>query len=207
VFNATASNPGLIISLDEARKGLGFSAGNTANDEDLREVIAAATPIMEDLIGSVASRTRTETFDGGKAQIALLYPPLLSITTVIESYGSNYQRTLNAVDIFSGSTSDAYAYTADLNTGIVTRRASGVAVPFASGLRNIQVVYKSGRVLTGNHLLACRRLVKFLWQTEQQNYAPNTLSPEALGTTPGGFDVPQIVLTLCADSTRPQALA
>jgi hypothetical protein len=173
----------------------------------LREVIAAATPIMEDLIGSVASRTRTETFDGGRAQITLLYPPLLSVTSVIESYGSTYQRTLNLVDIFSGSSSDAYGYTVDLNTGIITRRANGIAIPFVSGLRNIQVSYVAGRVLAGNHLLACRRLVKHLWQTEQQNYSPMQNSPEDIGVTASGFAVPRIVLELCADSTRPQAIA
>jgi hypothetical protein len=205
VRQVQASNPGMMISLYEARRGLGFQSGNTASDEDLRTFIAAATPIMEDLIGPV--NTHVETYDGGSTQIGLLYPPVMSVTTVIESAGSNYQRTLTLQNLFTTSSTDAYGYTVDLTTGVLTRRAAGVAVPFLRGLRNIQVTYIAGRVMAGNHLLACRRLVKHLWQSEQQNYSPGLTSPEAIGLTPSGFAVPRAVIELCADSTRVQGLA
>jgi hypothetical protein len=208
VFNVAASPPGSMISLAEARKGLGFSDSNKATDEDLRMFIAAATPIMEDLIGPVAAKTHIETFDGGTTRIALMYPPVLSVTSVIEAAGSNYQRTLTAQNIFSGSSStDAFGYSLDFTTGVMVRRAAGVAIPFLGGVRNIQVTYVAGRIVTGNQLLACRRLVKHLWQSEQQNYSPGLTSPEAIGLTPSGFAVPRAVIELCADSQRPQGLA
>jgi hypothetical protein len=206
VFVVAAANPGFMISLDEARKGLGTAAANTAKDEDLRDFIAAATPIMEDIIGSILPKTRIETFDGGQPNIALMYPPVISVTSVIETVGSAWQRTLTAQPI-TGSSFDFYGYSVDLTTGIITRRASGLAMPFMQGLRNIQVTYISGRVLAPNEALAARRLVKHLWQSEQQNYAPAAASPEAIGLTPSGYAVPRVVLELCAASTRPQALA
>jgi hypothetical protein len=95
----------------------------------------------------------------------------------------------------------------DLNTGIVTRRASGMAMPFMQGIRNIQITYISGRVLSGNEILAARRLVKHLWQSEQQNYAPALNGPESIGMTPSGYAVPRVVVELCAASTRPQGMA
>jgi len=206
VFNVAA--PAFVISLDQARKGLGLAAANTVNDEDLRLFIQAATPIMEDLIGSIVARTRIESYDGGRPQIGLLWAPVMSITSIIESYGSNYVRTLTAQDIFSGSGSgDAFAYTVDLTTGIITRRASGVAINFVSGTRNVQVTYVTGRVLAGNHLLAARRLIRHLYQTEQQGFRPQMGSPETtLGSTPSGYAVPRAVIELCADSSRPPGI-
>lgn len=206
VFNVAVQPPGFIISIDEARKGIGFQSVNTVNDEDLRMFIAAATPIMEDIIGPVVTKTRVDTFDGGSPQIPLLYAPVKSVTTVIESYGS-FIRTLTLQDPFSGSGGDAFGYTIDLTTGILTRRVNGVAAKFAPGLRNIQVTYIVGRTLTANQLMAARRLVRFLWQTEQQNYSPANTSPDAIGLTPNGFEVPVMVLTLCADSQRTEGVA
>jgi hypothetical protein len=162
---------------------------------------------MEDIIGSIQPQTRVETFNGGRPNIALLYPPVKSVTTVIETMGPGYQKTLTAQDIFAGSSFDAYGYTVELNTGIVTRRASGIAMPFMRGIRNIQITYISGRVLSGNEILAARRLVKHLWQSEQQNYAPALNGPESIGLTPSGYAVPRVVIELCAASSRPQGMA
>lgn len=202
VFNVAGTPPGFIISLSEARRGLGLQVGNTVSDEDLRSFIAGATPIMEDLIGPIVARTRVETYDGGRPQIALLGAPIKSVTTVIESYGSSYQRTLTLQDIFSGGGTDSYAYTVDLTGGILTRRAAGVAVCFVGGVRNIQVAYVAGQTLTGNHLLATRRLIRHLWQSEQQGFRPAFGAPDSMGTTPSGFAVPRAVIELCAGSTR-----
>ena len=209
-FNVMATDPRLLISLAEAKAGLGITASSAAKDEDIRSVIAAATPIMEDIVGPILRTTRVETYDGGTSQINLLWSPLISITSIIESYGSSYQRTLTAQDIFAGGSSDAYGYSVDLTTGIVTRRATGVAMPFANGKRNIQVTYISGRAtISGNILLATRRLIRHLWMQEQQSFRPNVVAaPDPnLTVTPAGFAVPRSVVELCADSTRPPGLA
>lgn len=191
------------VSLADARLAIGFP-GDTSKDESLRTVMAGAMPVLEDLIGSIVPTTRTGTYDGGRVQIALLHAPVMSITSIIESSGSNYVRTLTAQDIFSGSGSgDSFGYSVDLGSGIITRRASGVAINFLPGVRNIQVIYVSGRTLKGNQILAARRLIRHLWQTEQQGFRPAFGTPDtAMGLTPSGFAVPKAVIELCAGDLR-----
>jgi len=130
-FNVMAADPRLLISLADAKAGLGITG--TSKDEDIRSVIAAATPIMEDLCGPILRTTRTETYDGGTTQINLLWSPLISITSIIESYGSTYVRTLTQQDVFSGSGLDSFGFSVDLTTGIVTRRADGYGDPVRAG--------------------------------------------------------------------------
>jgi len=198
----------MLISLAEAKAGLGVTG--TAKDEDIRAVITAATPIMEDICGPLLRQTRVESYDGGASQISLLWAPIISVTGIIETYGSNYTRALTQQDIFSGSGLDAFGFTVDLVTGIVTRRAVGAAVSFASGKRNIQITYVSGRTaISGNILLATRRLIRHLWSQEQQSFRPNvfTAADPNMTTTPAGFAVPRAVVELCADSTRAPGLA
>ena len=207
-FNVAPADLGGVISLADAKAGLGVTG--TSKDEDIRSVIQAATPILEDLVGPILRVTRVETYDGGTSQINLLWAPIISITSIVESYGSTYTRTLTAQDIFAGTGTDAYGYTVDLTTGIVTRRASGVAMPFANGKRNIQITYVSGRTnISGNILLAARRLIRHLWMQEQQSFRPNVLAaPDPnLPKTPSGFAVPRSVIELCAADTRPPGLA
>jgi len=207
VFNVMAADPGFIISLADARRALRLTGTNTATDEDLRELIGDATPIMDDIVGPILRKTRVETYDGGTSQINLLWSPLISITSIIESFGSNYARTLTAQDIFAGTGADAYGYTVDMTTGIVTRRASGVAMCFMAGKRNIQVTYVSGRVSArGNVLRATRMLIRDMWTQEQQRVPLVNGQPQ--GTTMiRGFAVPNAVIEMCGDDSRAPGLA
>jgi hypothetical protein len=195
VFNVLPADPGFIISLADARRGIRL-VGNV-NDEDLRDLLADVTPLMEYLVGPILRKTRVETYDGGSVQIDLLGAPLISVTSVVESYGSNYQRTLTVQDIFAGSSLDAFGYTVDLLSGTVTRRSAGAAVPFVEGKRNIQVTYVSGRaVINGNILRATRYLVRHLWQIEQQRVPLVNGQPEPT-TYILGYAVPNAVIEMC----------
>jgi hypothetical protein len=206
-FNVLPADPRLLISLDEARKGLVLAAGNAVKDDDLRTYIAAATPIMEDIVGPILRTTRTESYDGGGMQICLLWAPIISIASIIESYGGSYFRTLNAQDVFSAGSTDPFGYSVDLTTGTITRRAAGVATHFASGLRNVQVTYVSGRAaVTGNLLLATRRLIRHLWEQDHRAFRQQHATTEVV-LTPMGFAVPRAVIEMCADSSRPPGLA
>lgn len=208
VFYVAAGDPSLIIGLSDARAGLQLAATDTVNDDDLRLFIQAATPIMEDLLGPIVPKARTETYDGGWTHIKLLHRPVLSVASVVESYGSTYERTLTAQNIFDGSTVTAYGYDIDLDTGLIVRRVSGVAAAFPAGRRNVQVTYTAGRgVLQGNHLLAARRVIRSLYQSEKQGGRPSQGSPETPTYTPSGFAVAPIVIELCADALRPPGIA
>ena len=197
------ADPHFIISLAEARAALGTAVANTTKDEDLRSYIYAATPVMEDICGPILRTSRVETYDGGGPTLALLWSPVISISSILESYGNN-MRTLTLQDPFAGTGQDGYGYTVDLASGIVTRRSAGVSRPFALGRRNVQVSYVSGRAtIGGNIILGTRRLVKFLWQQDQQGFRPSMGAPDtAMTTTPAGFAVPRAVIELCAGDVR-----
>ena len=209
VFNVMASDPGGIISLADARAALGTVTASTIKDEDLRNYIAAASAIMENIVGSILKTTRTETFDGGSSQIVLLWAPLISVSSIIESYGAAYRRTLTPQDIFAGTGADAFGYTVELLTGVVTRRAAGIAVPFPTGQRNIQITYIAGRAVTGNLLLATRLVIRQLWLVSGQQGLRPAMGNAGVDTAgvPVGFAVPNAVLELCAPHARPPGLA
>jgi hypothetical protein len=202
VFQVADSIPGMLISLDEARRGLTLPGTATAKDDDLRSLILECTPIIEDLCGPILPAAKDEWYDGGARTVRLLQAPIISVTAVQESYG-NYTRTLTE-QALSGSSFDAYGYTVDKVDGILQRRISGREGIFQSGRRNIHVTYTAGRsVMPANLVLATRRLVRHLWQQEQQGYRPDFGSPEgAMVSTPSGFLVPHVVVEACGAEAR-----
>lgn len=201
VFNVSATDPGMIIGLAEARAAIGLPATATAKDEQLRGYIAAATPLMEDLCGPIVPRTVTDTHDGGSPMVRLMLAPIISVTTVEESYG-NFTRTLTEQPL-DGAGFDAYGYTVDLETGILTRRISGGAGIFAPGRRNVLITYRAGRSNIGENLLrATQRLIRWLWEPEQGSVRPDVTTGDtpAVAQTPSGYAIPRDVIVLCGPS-------
>jgi hypothetical protein len=123
--------------------------GGTDDDGRLTGVINAASQLIVNRIGQVAgSPTVEEWHDGGSPTIMLRNSgPLQSVSTVAESYGTIFY-TLSQVTLDSGSVGSTYTYTVDLSLGLLTRRAAGVAVCFASGRSNIHVIYVAGYATT-----------------------------------------------------------
>lgn len=202
VFNVAASDPGMIIGLADARAAIGLPTAATSKDDLLRAYVAAATPLMEDLCGPILSRSVTDTHDGG-GRVRLMYAPVISITSVKESYG-NFTRTLTE-QALDGSSFDAYGYTVDKDLGILTRRVSGRDAVFAPGRRNILVSYTAGRATIGENLLkATQRLVRWLWEPEQGAVRPDLTTGDSTTTaqTPSGYTIPRDVVTLCGADAR-----
>lgn len=209
-FDVFDTDPGLIISLAEAKKALrtlpGFAA---ADEEDLRSLIASATGPMEDICGPILKRNCDEWHDGGGRTVRLLHAPVISITSVLEAYGAGYTRSLTLQNLDNGSF-DAFGYTVDLDDAILTRRVSGVAGSFVGGRRNVHVVYVAGRAkIPPNLIRATRRLVRWLWQTEMQGIArpASGQSTEATVTTPSGYRVPPAVIELCGAEVQIPGIA
>lgn len=202
VFNVSAADPGMIVGLAEARTAVGLPTAATAKDDVLRGYIATATPLMEDLCGPILSRTVTDTHDGG-GLVRLMWAPVISVTSVKESYG-NFTRTLTEQPL-DGATFDAYGYTVDLTTGILTRRISGRAGAFPPGRRNVLVTYKAGRAVIGENLIrATQRLIRWLWEPEQGATRPDVNSSDTtvMSRTPSGYTIPRDVITLCGADVR-----
>jgi hypothetical protein len=83
-LDVDAAVPTGIVSLSDARSALNMTS--TANDEELRRYIDAATDFVESRIGPVVRRTVTQTLfpQGGKL---LLDGPVISLTTVTGAHG------------------------------------------------------------------------------------------------------------------------
>jgi hypothetical protein len=81
VFNVQEAAPPLILSLDETRAYLNFATGQTADDEELREFIEAATRAVEQKVGAVVRRTVTTTIYPGSEVVRLPLAPVISLTS------------------------------------------------------------------------------------------------------------------------------
>jgi hypothetical protein len=171
-------DPKLIISLDDARLALSFPANtDPAKLEDLRLYIAAATPIIEDIVGPVPVRTETQTIPKGWVYGALNFP-VASIVSVVYA---------------DGTTVSTDAYVPNIPHGLLTFH---YAVTQA-----VTVTYTTGNaIVPPNVRLATRVLVKHWWEQDKQDLR-NRGNPE-MTWTPSGFAVPRRVIELCQPTAR-----
>lgn len=209
VYNVLPADPGFIIGLDEARLAVGLPSGTpSAYDEDLRDLIAAATAPMEDLCGALLATTHNEVYSGGRRSIVVRNAPIISVTSLVETAGAGYAKTLTAQAV-DGASFDTFGYSIDsLEAGEITRRSAGVAVNFVTGKDNLHIVYVAGRaVMPPNVVRATRRLVRHMWQ-EQSNFS-NSRTPGAgeMALTPSGHSVPLgVIMDLGQGFNRTQAI-
>lgn len=171
-------DPKLIISLDDARMALNFP-GNTdpGKLEDLRLYVAAATPIIEDIVGPVSVRTETQVVPKGWL------------------YGALYHKvsTLVSVVYADATTVPVDAYRSNLPHGLLT-----FCYPVT---QDVTITYTTGEAIVPQNVrLATRVLVKHWWEQDKQG-ARNRDNPE-MQWTPSGFAVPRRVIELCTPSAR-----
>lgn len=172
----TAASP--IVTVPQAQNYLGV----TGRDSDLAGVINTASQMIVNRIGQVAgSPTVDEWHDGGCDRIMLYNQgPIQSVTSVTESYGTIVY-TLTQVSLDAGS-ANAYGFTIDLDSGLLVRRASGIATLFAPGVRNVHVTYVAGYATVPADITeACLYLVKHLWDPRR---GAGTRNPGTGGTEP-----------------------
>ena len=141
---------------------------STANDAELSNMISAASTMWNRKYGPVSgSPSYDEWYDGGASTISLRNIPVLTVTSVIETFGSSYTRTLvqEAPDSGVGT---AFDYSIDLTSGLLTRRAMGIGMSFAPGDKNIHVVYTAGYSSVPYDIQqAVWVLVAHLWETQR----------------------------------------
>lgn len=186
VVDVWPADPRLILSLSDAKAALNVPAGTRVNDDELRLYIAATTAVIEDIVGSVLTTSKTETFDGGTCSV-----PLAQRATAITSV------------VVGGTTLTAGTqYVANLVSGLVYAGSTSSSSTFTSGAQNVVVTYTTGSSsIDPNVILAAREEVRFLYQIGQQGGRPSLGgAPTDLSWTPSGFAVPQRVIELCAAS-------
>lgn len=182
---------------------------------ELQGFIAAATTVIEDIVGHVVSVTFDEFYDGGNTSINLRALPVLSIASITEIIGiTGYTITPQPV----GFAVDNYGYTLDVpRTGRVTRRSAGsVPYPWYQNVGNIEVVYTAGRAsVPANIRLATLELIRDWFQYGQQGYgkassyapADSSSSDDEYTTTPSGYIVSNRIKQMCGAAERPIVFA
>lgn len=180
VADVWPADPRLIISLADAKSSLNVPSGTRVNDDELRLYIAAATQVIEDIVGTMLTMTVTETFDGGTRSLLLAQVP-----SAITSVTVNGTATTN--------------YVANLSSGIIFAGSQTTPWIFQEGYQNVVVTYATGvQQIPPNIILAAREEVRFLYQIGQQGGRPSLGgTPPDLSWTPSGFAVPQRVIELC----------
>jgi hypothetical protein len=196
VLDVWPADPRFIIGLDDARAALNMQDSKTtaAQLDDLRLYIAAATPVIEDIVGPVIPGTFTQTTDGGGWAIPLFNRPteIVSVTEL-------------------GAPLDPSAYFLDSEAGILYAGRPQATRRFMPGYQSVVVEYKAGApAVPPNIRLATRELVRHWWQLGKQGTGGGrggSFDQTAPEWTPSGFAVPKRVIELCGKKNAPGGFA
>jgi hypothetical protein len=198
-----------IVDLPSVKAHLNIPENDLRADDELMGYIYAAGDLARDVCGPFLPEQHTQFFDGGVSTISPDWLPLATVQSVTEYYGlSAFPLTEQQL----GSAMNAFAFTVDLSTGTITRRAmGGEAAIFAAGYRNVKVVYTAGsRPVPYTVRLGALELIRHLWQMTQQ---PGRPSFSGAGIDGGenmvhtGYALPNRVIELWAPYKRPPGVA
>ncbi|ALV45827.1 hypothetical protein MB46_10380 [Arthrobacter alpinus] len=174
-------DPRFLISIDDAKNALN-EGGRMAPDlvNDLRLYVAAATPVIEDIVGPVLTTTMEFKCAGDRSAIILPAEPS-AITAV----------TLNGTALAGSEWFTEY--------GILYAGVRGGGSTFGSGELIVSFTVGRGSV-PPNIRLGTRELVRHWWQIGKQSSGGAIRGQEAAAAefTPSGFAVPRRVIELCA---------
>jgi hypothetical protein len=178
-------DPRFLISVDDARSALGFTSGNVAPGwvDSLRLYIAAATPVIEDIVGTIVPATFTQTIRKGWNFAALYERPV---------------NTISSVAYADASVVDPATYRVNIQTGMLTLDSnvhSDATITYTAGVTAVPP----------NVRLAARELVRHWWQQGMQAQHTGEITQEVL--TFNGFAVPRRVMELCSPNSTPGGFA
>lgn len=186
VADVWPADPRFIISLSEARAALNVPATTVTNDDELRGYIAAATVVIEHLVGSVLVATKVETHDGGGRAALRLNQHPTAITSVTEN----------------GTTLAATGYCYDTGGLLWRGTRPGAAAWSAAAPRNCVVTYTVGAAIVPDNVArAAANLIRHWWdQGLQQSYYVGGEPEMATTSTIAGYAVPNFVVDLLKPS-------
>jgi hypothetical protein len=149
-----------ITSLDEVKAHINYNSTSTADDEELRRIIDAATDLCEQYVGQVLGRRTftSELYDGNTEALRLRSPKAISITSVYEN----------------GALLPAAAYALDPTGQRLFRVGSGTLYAtnsygyWTGGMQNISVTYVAGWVNPpASAKQGVLETIRHLWQTQR----------------------------------------
>jgi hypothetical protein len=201
--------PTAIVDLASVKDHLNIAIDDLTQDAELQGFMLAASEMARDVVGPILAEQHTQWFDGGRPVIVPDWLPLAGVDSVTEFYGlSQFPLTEQPL----GAQSTAFAFTVDYVTGQITRRTFGGApARFATGTKNIKVVYTAGLGMVSYSVrLGALELIRHLWSMTQQGGLQRVgRSPQVDETmrVPTGFALPQRVRELWQPSRRPPGIA
>lgn len=140
-----------LLSMADARATLNYDAGDTSDDEEIRDYLDVATDLLERRVGPVIPRAVTEDIRLSGDGFVTSYPPVISITslTAVQTLGIAY----TAADFQA------------LSTGKVVRKDGA----WLLGGFWYTVVYQAGRqgTVPPRFLQACRLILTDLWDNQR----------------------------------------
>lgn len=177
VVDVWPEDPRFIFPPEQAKASLNWTSPKPSDVEDLRLYVAAATPVIEDIVGPVVRTNHVYTAAGGSF---LMLPVVNAAVTSVRVNGAEF------VDFFADP------------AGTVTAGTQYARRGFPTG--TVEVYYTVGmQVIPPNIQLAARELVRHMWQIGRQAIGRNgRQDPTAEAYTPSGFAVPRRVIELCA---------
>lgn len=204
-----------VISLDDAKLAINVSDVDAHNDE-IMAFITAMSLRMDQTIGPVVNRTVTEYHDGGCGVIFPRQTPVSTVTTLKE-YDGSATTTLTA-ETFGTEPADGYlleksgSYAHDHR---IVRRDGGSDYLFASGRRNVELVYVAGRAAdtdSVDHRISqvAGMILRRLWRREAGSWTQSSDFFEATEPTLGvGFFkvMDSVVAEFLGDELKPPGLA
>lgn len=180
VFDVRAAAPTGIVSLADARAQLNFGASETADDDELRGFIGAATGAVERALGrTVVRRSFTDRLQVGRAATELLLRnvPVLSLASVVSADGATTWSTGNLRP--------------DGETGLVTV----VSGPAFTG--TVDVTYQAGDIVVReDYRLAALIIVQHLWETQRGTMGVQLGGDNEPYVAGRGFAIPRRALEL-----------
>ena len=174
-------DPRFLVSVEDMKNGLNVRDRMTADDvQDLRLYIAAATPVIEDIVGPMLLQSRELTTQGGKPSILIpttSAAAVMSVTVNGEAWGLDQWWTEH---------------------GVLYPALSGI---FPPGVVVVDYTVGAG-LIAPNIRLGTRELIRHWWQIGKQAVGGPRQEMTAEAFTPSGFAVPRRVIELCAPDEK-----
>lgn len=185
IVNTLPVDPGFLVSLAEMK--LTLNKTSTADDDELRAYIAAATAPIEALAGPVLTRTIVWADNGGRYSLTLPHQPVTTITNILEN---------NVIVSPTG-------YVLHPNSGVLDRLAGFQPLPWRPGRQNIIITYIVGSSFVPWHVnIAARELVRHWWQYSQQSGRPQWGAMDGTDNPGNSLGVPPSVIRLLNIATN-----
>lgn len=192
ILDVWPTTPRFLISVDDALAALRakLAVAQAEAREELPLYIAAATWVVENIVGTVLPASKSCRRDGGRNAVVLPHRGV-DVTQVT----------------VSGTVLAATSYVVDTDAGIVYAGSDGLGC-FRAGRVNVEVAYTVGSaVIPENVRLAAREEVRFLWQIGHQGARPVGDTADVTPWAAEGFAVPRRVVELLQPHARSDGFA